>query len=265
MILAEILTTKVAEVAAAKAARPLAEVVAAAQAAPAPRDFRQALAAPGMQVIAEVKKASPSKGVIRPDFDPVAIAQAYEAGGAACLSVLTDQPYFQGDLHYLELIRATVAIPLLRKDFIIDPYQVYEARAAGADAILLIVAAFQGDCAQGRTPSEMNQLAALAKELGMAVLMEVHSADELDVAVASGAALIGINNRDLRTFHTTLDVTFDLAPKLPADRLLVSESGIGSTADLERLAEVGIEAVLVGESLMRQSDVTQALRQLRGL
>ncbi|HYF76028.1 MAG TPA: indole-3-glycerol phosphate synthase TrpC [Symbiobacteriaceae bacterium] len=260
MILDRILATKRQEVAAAYAARPLAEVKAAAAEAPAPRGLRRALAQPaGIQVIAEVKKASPSKGVIRADFDPVAIAQAYESAGAACLSVLTDEQYFQGSLGYLTAIRQAVGLPLLRKDFIIDPYQVYEARAAGADAILLIVAAFPED------PQPMFDLAALAADLGMDVLTEVHTGDELTIALTSPSAnLIGINNRDLKSFHTSLDVTFGLVPRVPADRLLVSESGITGHDDLVRLEAAGAKAVLVGESLMRQSDVAAALRALRG-
>lgn len=265
MILDQILATKLGEVAAARSARPLPAVIEAARTRPAPRGFYRALRErPGMQVIAEVKKASPSKGVIRADFDPVAIARAYAVGGAACLSVLTDENYFQGSLHYLEAIRQAVDLPLLRKDFIIDEYQVYEARAAGADAILLIVAAFHGDSAAGRTPADMHRLAALARELSMDVLTEVHTADELSVAIESGASLIGVNNRDLKSFHTTLDVTFALAPQIPADRLLVSESGIGAHGDLLRLEQAGAKAVLVGESLMRQPDVTEALRKLLG-
>ncbi len=262
MILDRILKTKAEEVA---AAGPLAELIAAAHRGPRPRGFLKALQEPpGVQVIAEVKKASPSKGLIRPDFDPVAIARAYAGAGAACLSVLTDQPYFQGSLEYLKAIRRAVDLPLLRKDFIIDEVQVYEARAAGADAILLIVAAFHGECAHGRTPADMDRLARLAADLGMDVLTEVHSAEELDIALASGAKLIGINNRDLRTFHTTLDVTFGLAPRIPAGRVLVSESGIATHHDLVRLEQAGAKAVLVGESLMRQPDVAEALRGLLG-
>lgn len=263
MILDRILATKQEEVAAARAARPLDAVRAAALAAPAPRGFFRALRdRPGMQVIAEVKKASPSKGVIRPDFDPVAIARAYEAGGAACLSVLTDEQYFQGSLAYLPQIREAVALPLLRKDFIIDEYQVYEARANGADCILLIVAAFYGTSAGDRTPADLTRLAAVAQSLGMDVLTEVHTGEELDIAIQSGASLIGVNNRDLKTFRTTLDTTFNLAPRIPADRLLVSESGIATNGDLTRLHAAGAKAVLVGESLMRQPDVTQALKSL---
>jgi indole-3-glycerol phosphate synthase len=265
MILQQILRTKAQEVPAARARRPLEQVKAAALAAPAPRGFYRALAEPaGVQVIAEVKKASPSKGLIRPDFDPVAIARAYESAGAACLSVLTDEQFFQGSLDYLSQIRAAVALPLLRKDFVIDEYQVYEARAAGADAVLLIVAAFSGECADGRTPAEMQQLAALAAELGMDVLVEAHTGDELAIALASGARLIGVNNRDLKTFHTTLDVTFSLASRVPAGKLLVSESGIHTHEDIQRVGAVGAKAVLVGESLMRKPDVAVALRSLLG-
>ncbi len=263
MILARILATKAEEVAAAKVSTPLSDLRTAAAAAPAPRGFFRALREPdGVQVIAEVKKASPSKGLIRPDFDPVAIARAYESAGAACLSVLTDEQYFQGSLAYLRQIRAAVRLPLLRKDFVIDEYQVYEARAAGADAILLIVAAFHGECAEGRTPADMHRLALLARELGMDVLTEVHTDEELTIALESGAPLVGINNRDLKSFHTTLEVTEQLAPRIPADRLLVSESGIGSHADIQRVAAAGAKAVLVGESLMRQPDVAEALRTL---
>ncbi|HWI60381.1 MAG TPA: indole-3-glycerol phosphate synthase TrpC [Symbiobacteriaceae bacterium] len=260
MILDRILATKRLEVEAARASRPLAEVKAAAAEAPAPRGFRRALAEPpGIQLIAEVKKASPSKGLIRANFDPVEIARAYESAGAACLSVLTDAPYFQGLLAYLTAIRQAVALPLLRKDFIIDPYQVYEARAAGADAILLIVAAFPDD------PSPLTELAALAADLGMDVLTEVHTDDELTTALTTDATLIGINNRNLHTFATSLDVTFTLAPRVPEDRLLVSESGIATHSDLQRLEAAGAKAVLVGESLMRQPNVAEAVRQLRGI
>lgn len=265
MILTRILDTKAREVAEAQAARPLVVVATAAEATRPTRGFLRALAAePDISVIAEVKKASPSKGVIRADFDPVAIAKAYEAAGATCLSVLTDREYFQGDLSYLQAIHDTVSLPLLRKDFIIDPYQVYEARAAGADAILLIVAAFVGDSAQGRTTGDMHHLSELAKAMGMDVLVEVHTAQEVQEALSMGAELIGINNRDLKTFHTSLDVTFSLVPSVPKDRLLVSESGIGSYEDLQRLQRAGVRAVLVGESLMRQHDVGQALQALLG-
>lgn len=265
MILEKILSVKQEEVAAARGVRPLAEVAAAAAAAPPPRGFERALRkGAGLQVIAEVKRASPSKGLIRPDFDPVAIARAYEANGAACLSVLTDREFFQGSLAYLEQIRQAVSLPLLRKDFVIDEYQVYEARAAGADAILLIVAAFVGDCAQGRTPADLKRLAQLARSLGMDVLTEVHTAPEVAVALESGATLVGINNRNLKSFVTSLTVTEELAPLVPPDRCLVSESGIFTHGDGQRVAAAGAKAVLVGESLMRQPDVGQALRRLLG-
>jgi indole-3-glycerol phosphate synthase len=265
MILDRILATKQVELRLAKETQSLAQVRAAALAAPPPRGFYQALKAGNrVQVIAEVKKASPSKGVIRPDFDPVAIARAYEAGGAACLSILTDEQYFQGSLAYLAAVRQAVDLPVLRKDFVIDEYQVYEARAAGADCVLLIVAAFFGTSAGDRTPEQMNRLAALAAELGMDVLTEVHTDAELTIALESGANLIGVNNRDLKTFAVTLQTTIDLAPRIPADRLLVSESGIWSAADIARVKGAGAKAVLVGESLMRQPDVTEALRTLLG-
>lgn len=263
-ILNRILITKTEEVEAGRSVRPLARVKADAAAAPAPRGFIKALATPpGIQCIAEVKKASPSKGIIRQDFNAVAIARAYETAGAACLSVLTDVQYFQGSLRDLIAVREAVSLPLLRKDFIIDPYQVYEARAAGADAILLIVGAFHGVSAGGRTPADMQELANLAEELGMDVLTEVHTAAELDVALEYGGKLLGLNNRDLQTFHTSLDVTFSLAPKVPKDRVIVSESGITSHSDIKELeARAGAKAVLVGESLMSQPDVAEGLRKL---
>jgi len=265
VIFAEILRTKREEVAAARQRRPLEAVQAAAASAPAPRDFAGALArGQGLQVIAEVKKASPSKGVIRPDFDPVAIARAYEAAGAACLSVLTDRRYFQGDLAYLEAIRQATSLPLLRKDFVIDEYQVYEARAAGADAILLIVAAFTGECAEERTPADLRRLLSLARSMGMEALVEVHTASEVEIALEAGAYLVGINNRNLKTFETSLAVTEALAPLIPRDRLLVSESGIFTREDAARVAAAGARAVLVGESLMRAPDVGEALRRLLG-
>lgn len=265
MILDRILVTKEEEVAAAQTVRPLARVKADAAAAPAPRGFLKALTSrPGIQCIAEVKKASPSKGIIRPDFDAVGIARAYESAGAACLSVLTDIQYFQGSLRDLSAIRESVSLPLLRKEFIIDPYQVYEARAAGADAILLIVAAFHGVNAKGRTTADLKALVALAEELGMDVLTEVHTADELAVGLKYGGKLIGINNRDLRSFHTSLEVTFSLAAQVPKGRLLVSESGIGTPDEIRRLEAAGVKAALVGESLIRQTDVAAALHTLMG-
>ncbi len=205
-------------------------------------------------VIAEVKKASPSKGVIRPDFDPVAIAQSYANGGAACLSVLTDERYFQGADDYLRAIRASVGLPILRKDFMVDPWQVLEARAIGADAILIILAMVDDALAA--------ELAAAAKEQGLAVLPEVHDAAELERALALDAALIGINNRDLHTFDTRLDTTLSLLPAIPAGRIVVTESGIAARADIARMNEAGVHAFLIGESLMRQPDPGDALRAL---
>lgn len=223
---------------------------------PPARDFEAALRLPGMRVIAEVKKASPSAGVIRADFDPVAIARIYERHGAACLSVLTDSPYFQGDLRYLSRIRDKVPLPLLRKDFILDHYQLLEARDAGADAVLLIAEILPGD--------ELRTLHRLARSYGMHVLVELHDADQLPRVLDSGASLIGINNRDLRRFDTRLEHTLELASQVPADRILVSESGIRDPDDLRRLAAVGVKAVLVGESLMRAPDIGAALDRLIG-
>jgi indole-3-glycerol phosphate synthase len=222
---------------------------------PPVRGFRAALlAAPGMAVIAEVKKASPSAGVLRADFDPVAIARAYAAYGATCLSVLTDEPYFQGRLDHLQGIRAAVDRPLLRKDFLLERYQLLEARVAGADAVLLIAECLPGD--------ELGRLLRDARTLRMDALVELHDAAELPRVLATGADLIGINNRDLRTFVTRIEYTLELAPRVPAERCLVSESGIKTRADLDRLAAAGVRAVLVGESLVRAPDVGAALTAL---
>jgi indole-3-glycerol phosphate synthase len=255
--LTEILATKRDHVAAGKAERTIAELDAAAAARSAPRGFRRALeakAAGGYALIAEIKKASPSKGLIRADFDPPAHARAYEAGGAACLSVLTDVPYFQGSDDYLVAARAACALPCLRKDFMVDPWQVAEARALGADAILIIVAAL-GD-------AQMTEIEAAAIERGMDVLVEVHDAAELDRALRLKSRLIGANNRDLRDFSVDFARTYELVARAPADCLFVAESGIGSHADLEAMAAHGVRAFLVGESLMRQSDVEAATRAL---
>ena len=227
--------------------------------APPVRDFRAALDVPGtVQVIAEVKKASPSAGVLRSDFDPVAIARTYEAAGAACLSVLTDEPFFQGKLEYLSAIRMEVTRPLLRKDFLFDRYQLLEARCTGADCVLLI--------AEVLDDSNLRRLLREAHELGLQALVELHDAANLPRILESGAALIGINNRDLTTekFTTRLEHTLDLAGRVPSDRCLVSESGIRSRADVERLQAVGVKAVLVGETLMRSPDIALKLAELRG-
>jgi indole-3-glycerol phosphate synthase len=224
---------------------------------PPTRDFRAALEVGGVQVIAEVKKASPSAGVIRADFDPVRIATTYARHGAACISVLTDEPFFQGHLTYLEQVRAAVPVPLLRKDFLLERYQLLEARLAGADAVLLI--------AEILDQPTLTRLLREAAELGLQALVELYDADNLPRVLDSGAGLIGINNRDLRTFVTRLEHTLDLAPRVPSDRCLVSESGIRSHADIVRLRAAGVRAVLVGETLMRAGDIGAQLDLLRGV
>ena len=271
-ILDKIVATKRAEIARAKAATPIERLRDQLADAPPVRDFFAALVhrsphAPReelvsrsetstIRLIAEVKKASPSKGVIRADFDPVAIARAYEAAGAACLSVLTDETYFQGRLDYLRQIRAATRIPLLRKDFILDTYQLIEARATGADAVLLIAECLD-DCNLRKLHNE-------AIDLGLAPLVEFYEPENLPRVLAAGAQLIGVNNRDLRTFAVDLDHTIRLRPQVPAGCLLVAESGIHSRADVLRLQEAGVDAMLVGESLMRQADVGLAVRGLLG-
>jgi indole-3-glycerol phosphate synthase len=257
-VLDRIVETKRQEIEAARARLPVAELERRLADAPPARGFAAALRAPGeVRVIAEVKKASPSAGVIRADFDPVVIARAYERHGAACISVLTDAPYFQGSLDHLIAVRAAVECPLLRKDFVLDRYQLLEARLAGADAALLIAEILPGD-----------RLAALHREavsIGLDVLVELHDADQLPRVLGCGASLVGINNRDLRTFETRLGHTLDLMPRVPAGVAVVSESGIRAHADLRRLSDAGVQAVLVGESLMRSPDVGAALDALRGV
>ncbi|QDV42909.1 Indole-3-glycerol phosphate synthase [Stieleria neptunia] len=221
------------------------------------RDFHGALAAGDrVNLIAEVKRASPSAGLIREDFDPAEIARCYVDGGAACISVLTDEPFFQGSLDYLRDVRAAVDIPILRKDFIVDRYQLLQARQAGADCVLLI--------AECLPPDELKQLHDFATDLGMQTLIELFDPENLQAVLATGTKLVGVNNRDLRTFKTTLQHTLDLCPSIPSDRLIVGESGIREHADLLRLATGGVKAVLVGESLMRKDDITEAVRELLG-
>src|SRR5688500_3076263 len=256
-ILDKIVATKRVEVERAKAVVPLEGLRERLAAAPPVRDFFAPLAAgPLIQLIAEVKKASPSKGVIRADFEPVAIARTYEAHGASCLSILTDEQYFQGSLDYLRQVRSAVAIPVLRKDFILDTYQLVEARAAGADAVLLIAECLD-DCNLRKLHNE-------TLELGMTPLVEFYEPANLDRVLAAGAQLIGVNNRDLRTFVTDLGHTIRLREQVPLDAVLVGESGIHTRADVLRLQDAGVDAMLVGESLMAQDNIGAAVRILLG-
>lgn len=236
----------------------LGELLAAAAQAPPARDFAAALRGPDVRVIAEIKRASPSEGAIRSGaFDPAEIARTYEANGAAALSVLTDERFFGGHLDHLRAARGAVGLPVLRKDFVVDERQVIEARAAGADAVLLIVAALP--------PVRLRALQALARDLGMAALVEAHDAAEVETALGADATVIGVNNRDLRTFVTDLANTERLAPMIPAERVLVAESGVHERADVERLAAAGADAVLVGTALMQAEDPGAALRELVGV
>ena len=254
-ILDRIVESKHREIAEAKARISFDELSARLSSAPPVRDFQAALTrGPGLGILAEVKKASPSAGVLRADFDPVAIAKTYEQAGAHCLSVLTDAPFFQGHLSYLTAIRAAVSLPVLRKDFLLDEYQVVEARVAGADAVLLI--------AEILDDVQLRDLLAATRRLGMQALVELYDRENVSRVVESGASLIGINNRDLRTFAVSLDHTINLAPSIPADRVLVSESGIRAAEDFVRLRRAGVKAVLIGEAFMRSPDIAAKLREL---
>ncbi|WP_297453422.1 indole-3-glycerol phosphate synthase TrpC [Ferrovum sp.] len=259
-ILSAIMATKAQEVAAAQVRVPLAQLKEQVFDAPPLRDFTAALRdrvqVGQSAVIAEIKKASPSKGVLREDFDPAAIARSYAGNGAACLSVLTDREYFQGSAAYLQSARAACSLPVLRKDFLCSPYQVYEARCMGADAILLIVAALD--------LAHLHQLESLGHALGMAVLVEVHDERELALALQLDSPLIGVNNRNLRTFETRLETSLELRAEIPEDRLMISESGIATPADVTTLREAGIHAFLVGETFMRAADPGAMLARLMG-
>jgi indole-3-glycerol phosphate synthase len=256
-VLARICADKRTHVARCKAARPMGMVIEAAKQASPPRGFAarlEAAAATGYGLIAEIKKASPSKGLIRADFNPPALARAYAKGGATCLSVLTDGPYFRGADEYLTAARAAVALPVLRKDFMLEPYQIIESRALGADAVLVIMAAV--------SDPQAVELVAAAREFGMDALIEVHDEAELERAAQLDVRLLGINNRNLKTLKVDLAVTEALVPRAPADRLIVSESGLYTPDDLARMTRIGVRCFLVGESLMRQSDVEAATRAL---
>jgi len=257
-ILDRILEVKRGEVAAARARLPQAVLEKRAREAPAVRDFvaalRNRIASGAPAVIAEIKRASPSKGLLRADFDPAAIAKSYQSGGASCLSVLTDTEFFQGSAEHLAAARSACTLPALRKDFVVEPYQVFESRALGADCILLIAACLSS--------KEMRQLEMLAHRLGMAVLVEVHDAAELEAALALKTPLIGINNRNLRTFETRIETTLELLPQIPSGRIVITESGIASRADVERLQGNGVRAFLVGETFMRAKDPGLALKDM---
>ncbi len=254
MILDDIVADKREELAELKRLVPLVELKAESRDKEPTRDFKGALTKDGVRIITEVKKASPSKGLIRADFDPVAIASIYEEYGAAAISVLTEKKYFQGDLKYLTDVKDAVSIPVLRKDFIFDPYQLFEARVAGADAILLIAAVL------GR--SELTDLLGQAGELGLSVLVESHSSDELQKTVGAGAEIVGINNRDLNTFKTDIATTEELVKEIPDGKVIVSESGINTAEDIRRLTDSGADAFLIGEALMREADIGKKLAGL---
>ena len=256
MVLDRILARSLLELEARKRSQPLVKLREAALGQPPPLDFSSALRGERVQLIAEVKKASPSRGVIRPDFNPVEIARTYAGNGAAAISVLTETEYFQGSLDYLREIRNALgsSLPLLRKDFICEPYQVYESRAYGADSVLLIVAILD--------PDRLKELLQLTHQLNMSCLVEVHNETELETALNSGAGIIGLNNRDLRTLAVDMAVTQRLRPLIPPDRVVVSESGIRSRSDIEKLRSWGVDAVLVGESLMSAPDIAARMKEL---
>ena len=253
-ILHRIVETKKKEVADLLGSRPLSDWEQAARQTPAPRGFLEQMRLPGIRVIAEVKKASPSAGILRSPFHPGEIARSYADHGAACISVLTDRDYFQGKLADLEEVRGTVSLPVLRKDFLIDPVQVFEARIHGADAVLLI--------AEILSQTQLAELHTLAESLGMAVLVELHDAESLDKVLAAKPRLVGVNNRDLRTFQVRLEHTLEIAKKLPADTLVVSESGIKTPEDIRHLVRGGVERFLVGEAFMRSPSPGQRLAEL---
>jgi indole-3-glycerol phosphate synthase len=257
MILDDIIANKREELAETKRRFPFNDIKSRAADAGPVRGFGKALTGgTGMRLIAEVKKASPSKGVIREDFDPIGIARIYEKSGASCISVLTEQKYFQGKLEYLDAIRNTVGLPLLRKDFIVDEYQIHEARVAGADAILLIAACMERN--------QLQDYLGIAEQLGLDVLVESHTYRELDKSLLAGAMIVGINNRDLTTFTVSLQTTLDLVKDIPDDRTLVSESGIKTRRDVLNVQQAGVDAILVGESLMRERDVEKKVKELLG-
>jgi len=256
MILDRIVSHNLGELEFKKRRLSMAELQRLASEQPSALDLASALRGDGIQLIAEVKKASPSRGIIRPDFDPVEIAKIYAGNGAAAVSVLTEARYFQGSLDHLKNIRKALpdAIPLLRKDFIVDPYQIYESRTYGADSLLLIVAILE--------PERLQELLGISHELNMSCLVEVHNEAEVEIALKSQAKIIGINNRDLNTFEVDIAVTKRLRPLIPPDRIVVSESGIKERTDIEKLRQLGIDAVLIGESLMSASDIAARMREL---
>jgi len=256
MILDRIIEVKKAEVASLKSTRALPELKNRIRDLPSPRNFSEAISSRECAIIAEIKRRSPSKGVFREDFHPARIARIYEESGAASVSVVTDRPFFGGDERHLTDVKGCVRLPLMRKDFVIDPYQIYETRYLGADALLLIACILEKD--------QLREYCSLAQSLGLSVLCEVHSAGELDKALASDARIIGINNRDLMTFSVDLKTSTGLASAIPADRIIVSESGIRSRRDIDRLTKAGIHAFLIGETLMTAENMGTKLRELLG-